>query len=189
MAKTLSVALVQYKAAFDACHQDLKSLSDDMTSRMTRILSDVERSSAALSTIPDQVKEQVGTLKTTIEESLKQQHRLLTDLNASMAEVKTEVLNDLAVSQQAAQDTVAAMAKLDKVADEFNGAVSGITQKVDESTQLLKDLMAKQESLSDRLSESDKKLERVEKNNKFILILAIISTLAIVGSFLLKLIQ
>ena len=163
MAKTLSDALVQYKAAFDACHQDLKLLSEDMTSRMTRILSDVERSGAALSTIPD--------------------------LNANMAEVKTAVLNDLAVSQQAAQDTVAAMAKLDKVADEFNGAVSKITQKVEESTQLLKDLMAKQESLNDRLTENGKRLERVEKFNILILILAVISTLAVVGSFLIKLIK
>lgn len=189
MAKTLSEALVQYKAAFDACHQDLKLLSEDMTSRMTRILSDVERSGAALSTIPNQVKEQVGTIKTTLEESLKQQHQLLTDLNANMAEVKTAVLNDLAVSQQAAQDTVAAMAKLDKVADEFNGAVSKITQKVEESTQLLKDLMAKQESLNDRLTENGKRLERVEKFNILILILAVISTLAVVGPFLIKLIK
>lgn len=189
MAKTLSDALVQYKAAFDACHQDLKLLSEDMTSRMTRILSDVEKSGAALSTIPNQVKEQVGTIKTTLEESLKQQHQLLTDLNANIAEVKTAVLNDLAVSQQAAQDTVAAIAKLDKVADEFNGAVSKITQKVEESTQLLKDLMAKQESLNDRLTENVKRLERVEKFNILILILAVISTLAVVGPFLIKLIK
>ncbi len=177
MAKTLSDALVQYKAAFDACHQDLKSLSDDMTSKMTRILSDVERSGAALSTIPDQVKEKVGTIKTTLEESLKLQHQLLTDLNANMAEVKTAVLNDLEVSQQAAQDTVAAMAKLDKVADEFNNAVDGITKKVDESNKILIDLISKQDRLNDRITESDKMLSRIEKSNRSILMLAGISIL------------
>ena len=194
LTKTLYEALVKYKATFDACHQDLKSLSDDMTSKMTHILSDIERSADALSTIPAQVKEKLGTIKVTLEESLKQQYQLLTELNVNMAEVKTAVLNNLQVSQQAAQDTVAAIiVKFDNIAGEFSNAVAGITEKVDRNTQVLNVIMVKQDSQNDKLAKSDQRICRVEKNNRLILILLGVSVFIFiaeaVGPYLLKLIN
>lgn len=166
MAKTLSDALAEYKSAFTKCENSLKEIKNDMSSKMSRIVVDVENACAALSGLPAKIKEEIDNFKSTFEVSLLNQQQLLANMNTNIEQIKSDISKDLKVSEQAAQDTVAAMKKLDKVADEFNKAIRIMTQKND--------------LLADQVAKNEQKLTDLQKSNKLLVILLVLSMLVIV---------
>lgn len=175
MVKTLSDALTEYKDTFIKCENSLKEITNDMSSKMNRIVVDVENACATLSSLPTKIKEQIDNFKATFEVSLLNQQQLLSNMNANIEQIKSDISKDLQVSEQAAQDTVAAMKKLDKVTDEFNKVIGIMTQKND----LLAELVEK----------NGQKLTNLQRSNKLLLILLVLSMLVTVigtvGSLLL----
>ena len=163
MAKTLSDALVQYKETFTRCENSLTQLTTDLTTKMSRIVVDVESACGTLATLPANIKEQIDNFKATFEVSLLNQQQLLVSINSNIEQIKTDISKDLKVSEQAAKDTVAAMQKLDKVAEQFNKAIVDMAQKNNE--------------LAEKVSKNEQKLTGIEKTNKLLIALLIVSIL------------
>lgn len=166
MVKTLSDALTEYKDVFTKCENSLKETTNDMSSKMSRIVVHVENACATLSGLPAKIKEEIDNFKATFEVSLLNQQQLLANMNTNIEQIKSDISKDLKVSEQAAQDTVAAMKKLDKVADEFNKAIRIMTQKND--------------LLADQVAKNEQKLTDLQKSNKLLVILLVLSMLVIV---------
>lgn len=163
MVKTLSDALVEYKDTFTKCENSLKETTNDMSSKMSRIVVDVENACATLTGLPANIKAEIDNFKATFEVSLLNQQQLLANMNANIEQIKSDISKDLKVSEQAAQDTVAAMKKLDRVADEFNKAIGIMKQKND--------------SLAEQVAKNELKLTELQKSNKLIVILLVLSML------------
>ena len=163
MAKTLSDALAQYKETFTRCENSLTQLTTDLTTKMSRIVVDVESACGTLATLPANIKEQIDNFKATFEVSLLNQQQLLVSINSNIEQIKTDISKDLKVSEQAAKDTVAAMQKLDKVAEQFNKAIVDMAQKNNE--------------LAEKVSKNEQKLTGIEKTNKLLIVLLILSIL------------
>ena len=163
MAKTLSDALAQYKETFTRCENSLTQLTTDLTTKMSRIVVDVESACGTLATLPANIKEQIDNFKATFEVSLLNQQQLLVSINSNIEQIKTDISKDLKVSEQAAKDTVAAMQKLDKVAEQFNKAIVDMAQKNNE--------------LAEKVSKNEQKLTGIEKTNKLLIALLIVSIL------------
>lgn len=163
MAKTLSDALDQYKETFTRCENSLTQLTTDLTTKMSRIVVDVESACGTLATLPANIKEQIDNFKATFEVSLLNQQQLLVSINSNIEQIKTDISKDLKVSEQAAKDTVAAMQKLDKVAEQFNKAIVDMAQKNNE--------------LAEKVSKNEQKLIGIEKTNKLLIVLLIVSIL------------
>ena len=163
MAKTLSDALDQYKETFTRCENSLTQLTTDLTTKMSRIVVDVESACGTLATLPANIKEQIDNFKATFEVSLLNQQQLLVSINSNIEQIKTDISKDLKVSEQAAKDTVAAMQKLDKVAEQFNKAIVDMAQKNNE--------------LAEKVSKNEQKLIGIEKTNKLLIVLIIVSIL------------
>ena len=163
MAKTLSDALAQYKETFTRCENSLTQLTTDLTTKMSRIVVDVESACGTLATLPANIKEQIDNFKATFEVSLLNQQQLLVSINSNIEQIKTDISKDLKVSEQAAKDTVAAMQKLDKVAEQFNKAIVDMAQKNNE--------------LAEKVSKNEQKLTGIEKTNKLLIVLLIVSIL------------
>ena len=163
MAKTLSDALDQYKETFTRCENSLTQLTTDLTTKMSRIVVDVESACGTLATLPANIKEQIDNFKATFEVSLLNQQQLLVSINSNIEQIKTDISKDLKVSEQAAKDTVAAMQKLDKVAEQFNKAIVDMAQKNNE--------------LAEKVSKNEQKLTGIEKTNKLLIVLLIVSIL------------
>ena len=163
MAKTLSDALAQYKETFTRCENSLTQLTTDLTTKMSRIVVDVESACGTLATLPANIKEQIDNFKATFEVSLLNRQQLLVSMNSNIEQIKTDISKDLKVSEQAAKDTVAAMQKLDKVAEQFNKAIVDMAQKNNE--------------LAEKVSKNEQKLTGIEKTNKLLIALLIVSIL------------
>ena len=163
MTKTLSDALDQYKETFTRCENSLTQLTTDLTTKMSRIVVDVESACGTLATLPANIKEQIDNFKATFEVSLLNQQQLLVSINSNIEQIKTDISKDLKVSEQAAKDTVAAMQKLDKVAEQFNKAIVDMAQKNNE--------------LAEKVSKNEQKLTGIEKTNKLLIVLLIVSIL------------
>ena len=88
---------------------------------------------------------------------------VVVSINSNIEQIKTDISKDLKVSEQAAKDTVAAMQKLDKVAEQFNKAIVDMAQKNNE--------------LAEKVSKNEQKLTGIEKTNKLLIVLLIVSIL------------
>lgn len=159
MAKTLSDALTQYKEAFTKCENSLTELTTDLTTKMSRIVVDVESACGTLAALPANIKEQIDNFKAAFEVSLLNQQQLLVNINSNIEQIKTDISKDLKVSEQAAKNTVAAKQKLDKLNKEIS------------------DMNKRNNELAEQVSKNEKKLTAIEKTNKLLIVLLAISML------------
>ena len=194
--ETLTAALDEYKAKvknIDSSNATLTDLSTDklpsvvknlkslVDDSLTPLVADVKKTCRSLPDISEISKSESDRVISNLGGKMESVITDLESLSQSVEDLKSSIQQDIEVSQQAAEDTLKAIEKLDGLPDYIKQTLSATKQtlsaKLEGNSKSLKNLSASIKAINQQMAQQNAKFEEVMKMNKVLICMVAISML------------
>lgn len=181
MKHVLEEGINSYKEIFNQHLIEIKTISDEVTNNTQTLIADIEKACESLPNIAAISKSESDRVINHVTTKLESTVTNLQSLSQSIVDLKSAIQHDIEVSQQAAEDTVKAIYKLDGLPDYIKQTLAATKQtlsaKLEGNSKSLKNLSTSTKDIKDQIAKHDAKLEDVVKMNKVLLWMVVISML------------